>query len=64
MISPSHDLTAAPKTNKCGKQIKHADRRQILHAWFGTDQVKDIRTGEQVQADAASWMPVAQDLVR
>ncbi len=64
MISPSHDLTAAPKTNKCGKQIKHADRRQILHAWFGTDQVKDICPGEQSEADAAARMPPAEDVIR
>ena len=27
------------------------------------DQVKDIRSGEQVDADAASWAPPAEDLL-
>jgi len=26
------------------------------------DQVKDIRSGEQVEADPATWAPPAQDL--
>jgi histidyl-tRNA synthetase len=28
----------------------------------GPDQVKDIRSGEQVDADPASWSPPAADL--
>jgi len=52
---------------KFGKQIRHADRRGIPYVWFlGTDgagdQVKDIRSGEQVDADAATWAPLAEDL--
>jgi len=52
---------------KFGKQIKHADRRGIPFVWFlGTDgaadQVKDIRSGEQMDADAALWTPPASDL--
>lgn len=52
---------------KFGKQIKHADRRGIPFVWFlGTegaaDTVKDIRTGEQLEADAALWAPPAADL--
>jgi histidyl-tRNA synthetase len=34
--------------------------------WFpgadAADQVKDIRSGEQVDADAATWAPPAEDL--
>lgn len=54
----------APKADKFGKQIKYADRRGVPYVWFGADQVKDIRSGDQVDADAASWMPAAEDLVR
>lgn len=54
----------APKADKFGKQIKYADRRSIPYVWFGTDQVKDIRTGEQVQTDATAWIPASEDLVR
>lgn len=58
----------SPAAEKFGKQIRFADRRGIPYVWFvgageaGGDQVKDIRSGEQVDADAASWTPPAQDL--
>ncbi|GAA1736692.1 histidine--tRNA ligase [Isoptericola hypogeus] len=66
----------APSAAKFGKQIKYADRRGIPFVWFpaaaGEDgepvagpllgQVKDIRSGDQADADAASWEPPAQDL--
>lgn len=58
----------APKAAKFGKQIQFADRRGIPFVWFpaaggdGQDQVKDIRSGQQVDADAASWTPVPADL--
>lgn len=56
----------APTAAKFGKQIKHADRRGIPFVWFpgdeGPDQVKDIRSGEQVDADAGSWRPADEDL--
>lgn len=62
----------APTAAKFGKQIKFADRRGIPFVWFpgqpgddgeadGADQVKDIRSGEQVDADAATWEPPAED---
>ncbi len=51
----------APKADKYGKQIRHADRRGIPFVWFGTS-VKDIRTGEQQEADPATWQPPAADL--
>lgn len=55
---------------KFGKQIRHADRRGIPFVWFSTrdesgavaHEVKDIRSGEQVPADPASWTPPAEDL--
>lgn len=51
---------------KFGKQIKYADRRGIPFVWFtaddGTHEVKDIRSGEQVAADPATWAPPAEDL--
>ncbi|MDO5753455.1 histidine--tRNA ligase [Arthrobacter sp.] len=56
----------AAKADKFGKQIKYADKRGIPYVWFtdddGAHQVKDIRSGEQVEADPASWMPPAADL--
>jgi histidyl-tRNA synthetase len=57
----------APAAAKFGKQIRYADRRGIPFIWFpgaeGTDgEVKDIRSGEQLAADAATWTPPAEDL--
>ncbi|PRA01180.1 histidine--tRNA ligase [Arthrobacter sp. MYb224] len=56
----------ASSAEKFGKQIKYADRRGIPFVWFtqedGTHEVKDIRSGEQLSADAASWTPPAEDL--
>ena len=51
----------APRAEKYGKQIRHADRRGIPYVWFGTS-VKDIRTGDQVEADPATWEPPVSDL--
>ncbi|GAB3253594.1 histidine--tRNA ligase [Alteromonas gracilis] len=48
-----------------GKQIRYAERRGIPYVWFSSDeghQVKDIRSGEQVEADPAAWTPPAEDL--
>ena len=58
----------APKPAKFGKQIRYAERRGIPYVWFvgaaeaGGDQVKDIRSGDQVDADAQAWNPPAEDL--
>jgi len=58
----------APSAAKFGKQIKFAERRGIPYVWFPAtgeqagDSVKDIRSGEQVAADASSWMPPQEDL--
>jgi histidyl-tRNA synthetase len=58
----------APKPARFGKQIRYAERRGIPYVWFpgaaesGGDQVKDIRSGDQVDADASSWDPPAEDL--
>jgi histidyl-tRNA synthetase len=64
----------APAAAKFGKQIRHADRRGIPYVWFPassdpgssstavrSDEVKDIRSGDQVAADADSWQPPEQD---
>jgi histidyl-tRNA synthetase len=57
----------APSAAKFGKQIRHADRRGIPFVWFiaddGTHSVKDIRSGDQVDADPTSWTLPAEDLV-
>jgi histidyl-tRNA synthetase len=61
----------APSAAKYGKQIRHADRRGIPYVWFPAadgadagvaDEVKDIRSGEQQPADAATWSPPPHDL--
>ncbi|MGH3737735.1 MAG: histidine--tRNA ligase [Micromonosporaceae bacterium] len=57
----------APEPAKYGKQIKFADRRGVPFVWFPgaegePDTVKDIRSGEQVEADATTWQPPARDL--
>lgn len=58
-------VEVAPSAAKFGKQIKFADRRGIPFVWFSTEngpEVKDIRSGEQVPADSATWAPPAEDL--
>jgi histidyl-tRNA synthetase len=54
----------APTAAKFGKQIRFAERRGIPYVWFPgePDTVKDIRSGEQVEADATTWTPPAADL--
>ncbi len=56
----------APSAAKFGKQIRHADRRGIPYVWFpaadGDGEVKDIRSGDQVAADADTWLPPSTDL--
>ncbi|MFI7577093.1 histidine--tRNA ligase [Micromonospora sp. NPDC049497] len=55
----------SPSAAKFGKQIRYAERRGIPYVWFPAaegDQVKDIRSGEQVAAAAGTWMPPAVDL--
>ena len=58
-------VAAAPQ--KFGKQIRYAERRGIPFVWFpgqdgGADQVKDIRSGDQLDADPHTWTPPAEDL--
>ena len=65
-------VEVAPAAAKFGKQIRYADRRGIPFVWFPgqpgedgsvvADQVKDIRSGEQVDADPDTWQPPAADL--
>jgi histidyl-tRNA synthetase len=57
----------APAAVKYGKQIRYAERRGIPYVWFPgvdgeQDTVKDIRSGEQVPADPATWTPPEDDL--
>jgi histidyl-tRNA synthetase len=64
-------VEVAPSAAKFGKQIRHADRRGIPFVWFvgapdeigspTQDQVKDIRSGDQQAADAATWEPSSDD---
>ena len=51
----------APKADKYGRQIRYADRRGIPYVWFGAS-VKDIRSGDQADADPDTWMPPTDDL--
>ncbi|MBO1750471.1 histidine--tRNA ligase [Actinotalea sp. BY-33] len=62
-------VEVAPTAAKFGKQIRYADRRGIPFVWFpsagdepAAHQVKDIRSGEQAEADPTTWQPPAQDL--
>ncbi|MEV4388066.1 histidine--tRNA ligase [Micromonospora sp. NPDC049580] len=57
----------SPSAAKFGKQIRYAERRGIPYVWFpgadgAPDEVKDIRSGEQVTADAREWAPPREDL--
>jgi histidyl-tRNA synthetase len=54
----------APAAVKYGKQIRYAERRGIPYVWFPgqPDEVKDIRSGDQVEADPSTWQPPAEDL--
>ena len=57
----------SPTAAKYGKQIRYAERRGIPYVWFpgadgAADTVKDIRSGDQVEASAATWAPPAEDL--
>lgn len=57
----------AAAAQKYGKQIRYAERRGIPFVWFpgvdgAQDQVKDIRSGDQVDADVADWSPPDDDL--
>ena len=52
----------SPSAAKFGKQIRYAERRGIPYVWFpgvdgAPDEVKDIRSGEQVTAGAQEWTP-------
>ncbi|MEV4718619.1 histidine--tRNA ligase [Micromonospora noduli] len=57
----------SPSAAKFGKQIRYAERRGIPYVWFpgaegAPDEVKDIRSGEQVTAGAGEWMPPLADV--
>jgi histidyl-tRNA synthetase len=57
------EVAASPQ--KFGKQIRYAERRGIPYVWFpGVEghEVKDIRSGDQVGADPATWTPPFVDL--
>ena len=60
------EVAASPQ--KYGRQIRYAERRGIPFVWFPAtqtgeaDQVKDIRSGDQVEADPATWSPPEADL--
>jgi histidyl-tRNA synthetase len=63
----------AASAQKFGRQIRYAERRGIPFVWFPgggepraerirAGQVKDIRSGDQVDADVDQWNPPAEDL--
>ncbi|MGW4463588.1 histidine--tRNA ligase [Micromonospora sp. NPDC004704] len=57
----------SPSAAKYGKQIRYAERRGIPYVWFpgaegAVDEVKDIRSGEQVPATPDDWTPPVEDL--
>ena len=52
----------APKADKFGKQIQHAEKRGIPYVWFPPLSVKDIRSGDQVEVSPDDWTPPTEDL--
>jgi histidyl-tRNA synthetase len=57
----------AASAQKYGRQIRYAERRGIPYVWFPgsegkPDEVRDIRSGEQLEADSSSWAPPLEDL--
>ena len=56
----------AAAAQKYGRQIRYAERRGIPFVWFpgsdGPDEVKDIRSGDQLPADRETWLPPESDL--
>ncbi len=61
----SADVHHAPQ--KFGKQIRAAERRGIPYVWFfkaddaSTHELKDIRSGEQMQVNVDTWEPKFED---
>jgi histidyl-tRNA synthetase len=60
-------VEVAASAQKYGRQIRYAERRGIPYVWFPgsegkPDEVKDIRSGDQVEADSATWTPPLEDL--
>jgi histidyl-tRNA synthetase len=56
----------SPTAARYGRQIRHADRLGVPFVWFpgaegAADEVRDIRSGQQVTADPASWTPPEED---
>ncbi|MFY1671777.1 histidine--tRNA ligase [Plantactinospora sp. WMMB334] len=56
----------SPSAAKFGRQIRYAERRGIPYVWFpgadgAGDEVKDIRSGDQVGAAPDVWQPPAAD---
>jgi histidyl-tRNA synthetase len=57
----------AASAQKFGKQIRYAERRGIPFVWFPANgdephKVRDIRVGNQADADPTTWAPAAEDL--
>jgi histidyl-tRNA synthetase len=57
----------SPSAAKFGKQIRYAERRGIPYVWFpgadgAADEVKDIRSGEQIEVAVDGWTPPLDDL--
>ena len=51
------------EVGKLDAQLRYASRKGIPYVWFTSgeegkpDEVKDLRTGQQVAADMATWLP-------
>ena len=52
----------AAKADRFGKQIQYAEKRGIPYVWFPPTSVKDIRSGDQVEASPDTWSPPTTDL--
>ena len=52
------------EVGKLDAQLRYASRKGIPYVWFTAgeagkpDEVKDLRTGQHVEADSANWEPM------
>jgi histidyl-tRNA synthetase len=56
------DSNAIAQQLRAGKQIQYAEKRGIPYVWFPPTSVKDIRSGDQIEAALDTWTPPTTDL--
>nr|MDT0664040.1 ATP phosphoribosyltransferase regulatory subunit [Micromonospora sp. DSM 115978] len=59
------DVETYHQADKVGRQIRYASRKKIAYIWFPpfddgrSHEVKNLATGEQIEADPETWSPPA-----